>query len=123
VKLLIDVNLSPVWVEALGNRGIEAVHWSEIGDLRATDFAIMTWARANGYVVFTHDLDFGSLLAVTGASGPSVIQLRTQDVMPAAIESTLIEVLNRHRQTLESGALVSLDESRARVRILPLRKT
>lgn len=44
MKLLIDVNLSPVWVAALEARGFEAVHWSEVGDLRARDVEIMNWA-------------------------------------------------------------------------------
>jgi hypothetical protein len=32
----------------------------------------MAWARANGHVVFTHDLDFGTTLALTHAADPSV---------------------------------------------------
>ena len=39
----------------------------------------MAWARENGYVVFTHDLDFGTLLALTRDAGPSVIQVRTHE--------------------------------------------
>jgi predicted nuclease of predicted toxin-antitoxin system len=42
----------------------------------------MQWARNNDYLVFTHDLDFGILLAHSRDSGPSVIQVRTQDVTP-----------------------------------------
>ncbi len=42
----------------------------------------MDWARPSGYVVFTHDLDFGALLAASHAGGPSVIQVRAQDVLP-----------------------------------------
>ncbi len=65
MKLLIDMNLSPDWSEVFIKQGWQAVHWSAVGDLRATDQAIMDWARTNGYVVFTHDLDFGTLLALT----------------------------------------------------------
>jgi len=32
--------------------------------------------------VFTHDLDFGDILAATGAEAPSVIQVRTEDTTP-----------------------------------------
>ena len=45
MKLVVDVNLPPKWVEFLATRGIEAVHWSSVGDLRATDAEIMDWAR------------------------------------------------------------------------------
>ena len=30
--------------------------------------SVMEWARSNGYIVFTHDLDFGAILAATRAS-------------------------------------------------------
>jgi predicted nuclease of predicted toxin-antitoxin system len=31
MRLLIDMNLSPRWTDALAGFGIEATHWSEIG--------------------------------------------------------------------------------------------
>lgn len=55
MKILVDMNLSPSWADALGQHGFEAVHWMEVGDQRAPDRTIMTWARERGYVVFTHD--------------------------------------------------------------------
>ena len=42
----------------------------------------MAWALANGYVVFTHDLDFGTMLALTHATGPSVLQVRGKTCCP-----------------------------------------
>jgi predicted nuclease of predicted toxin-antitoxin system len=45
----------------------------------------MQCARINDHVVFTNDLGFSALLAVSGQDGPSVIQVRTQDLMPPAI--------------------------------------
>ena len=119
MKLLIDMNLSPEWVEALKQGGWDAVHWSAIGDPCATDSTIMEWARANGYVVFTHDLDFGALLATTRVQGPSVIQVRMQDVMPQSLGSRMMQILRQYQPVLEKGALVTVDEMRSRVRILP----
>lgn len=120
LKLLVDMNLSPSWVDALTGRGIEAVHWSAIGDPRAADRDLMAWARAHGYVVFTHDLDFGAILAATQASGPSVIQIRTQDPSPARLVRLVAEALVEHAALLESGALIAIDEESLRARILPL---
>jgi predicted nuclease of predicted toxin-antitoxin system len=37
MKILIDMNLSPLWVDALTEAGIESVHWSTIGDPAAID--------------------------------------------------------------------------------------
>jgi predicted nuclease of predicted toxin-antitoxin system len=119
MKLLIDMNLPPDWVEVFECNGWQALHWSTVGDPRATDRVIMDWARVNGYVVFTHDLDFGTMLAVAHANGPSIIQVRTQDVMPKHLGSGVVQILRQYEALLESGALITVDESRSRVRILP----
>jgi predicted nuclease of predicted toxin-antitoxin system len=119
MKLLIDMNLPPDWVEILKQGGWEVIHWSRVGDLRATDYTIMEWARVNGYTVFTHDLDFGTILAVTRAQKPSVIQVRTQDVMPQALGSRMLRILSEYEPVLEKGALVTVDKAKSRVHILP----
>ncbi|MEO6051681.1 MAG: DUF5615 family PIN-like protein [Pyrinomonadaceae bacterium] len=98
------------------------MHWSHIADPRAEDSAIIEYARNNNYIVFTHDLDFGAILAVTGASGPSVIQVRTQDILPSYLAARLIQVLDDAKEFLESGALIVVDEGRSRIRILPLNR-
>jgi predicted nuclease of predicted toxin-antitoxin system len=120
VKLVLDMNLSPEWVQFLRKHGTEAVHWSTVGDPRASDAEIMRWARDNGAVVFTHDLDFGTLLAHTNEGRPSVIQVRTQDVSPDHLGEVIVTVLEQHGAALESGALITVDEARSRVRILPI---
>lgn len=71
LQLLVDMNLSPAWTAELAKHGWPAVHWSSVGDPRANDATIMSWARTNGYVVFTHDLDFGTTLALTTPLGPA----------------------------------------------------
>ena len=65
MKILIDMNLSPDWTAAFAAENIESVHWSTIGEPRAEDTEIMDYARMNDYIVFTHDLDFGTILALT----------------------------------------------------------
>jgi predicted nuclease of predicted toxin-antitoxin system len=121
MKLLVDMNLSPEWVAVLKAAGWEAVHWSKVGNLLAADSEIMAWAKQNGHIVFTHDLDFGSMLALTHAEGPSVIQVRTQDVTPVAIGKLVVNALRQFQPDLEKGALIVLDEARARARVLPLK--
>ena|SRR5437868_3445309 len=114
------MNLSPLWIGTLERHGWKAVHWSEVGDARASDKTIMEWARTNRYIVFTHDLDMSAILAATGAKGPSVIQVRTQDVSPGHLERTIVLALQQHRAILDDGALITIDEARSRARILPL---
>ena len=62
VKLLVDMNLSPDWVPVLKSHGWSVVHWSTVGDPRASDRTIMEWAAKHEYVVLTHDLDFSAML-------------------------------------------------------------
>lgn len=120
LKLLVDMNLSPEWVPALGKHGWQSVHWSAVGDPRASDMDIMEWAAAHQYVVFTHDLDFGTMLALSHEAGPSVLQIRTQDTLPDYLEGSVVAALTQHGSDLSAGALVVVDESRSRVRVLPI---
>jgi predicted nuclease of predicted toxin-antitoxin system len=120
LRLLIDMNLSPSWVEVLLEAGFDAAHWYRIGAPNAPDSELFAWARENKYIVFTHDLDFGALLAATGAESPSVFQIRTDDVSPNALAPRAIKLLHRFTPQLSAGALVVVDEMRERIRILPL---
>ena len=120
IRILIDVSLSPAWAETFSAAGFQSVHWSNVGDPRATDRTIMGWAADNGHIVFTHDLDFGALIAATRARGPSVIQVRAEDVLPESLGAVVVSAISRFRRELELGALVSLDPVRARVRMLPI---
>ena len=80
----------------------------------------MAWSVANQRVVFTHDLDFGTLLALTHSTGPSVFQVRTQDVLPDHLGPVVLAALRQHEADLAADALVVVDEARCRVRVLPL---
>lgn len=120
MKILVDMNLSPLWIETFKENRWEAIHWSDIGDSRAKDRELMGWARKHGYIVFTNDLDFGHLLALTHASGPSVIQVRSKDLLPESIGPVVLRALQENQEALESGALVVVDPEDFRVRILPI---
>ena len=68
IRLLIDMNLSPRWSGILSEHNIEAIHWSNVGRVDAPDVEIMAYAKANNYAVFTHDLDFSAILAITNGN-------------------------------------------------------
>jgi predicted nuclease of predicted toxin-antitoxin system len=121
MRFLLDMNLSPDWIDEFVNRGYEAVHWSTIGAANATDASIMAFARENRYIVFTHDLDFGAMIAATEASFPSVIQVRIQDVSPQSLSVRFFKIVEQYSHQLEEGALIVVDSRKSRVRILPLR--
>jgi predicted nuclease of predicted toxin-antitoxin system len=120
MKKLIDMNLPLRWVQWFANAGWEALHWSKVGPPTASEREIMLWAREKGYIVFTHDLDFSALLATTQREGPSVIQIRTQNILPEGIGTLVMTALKQYKRELEQGAIITIDPQRARIRILPL---
>jgi predicted nuclease of predicted toxin-antitoxin system len=123
VKLLIDMNLSPRWVELLLAAGIEATHWSELGARDAPDSVILAFARDNDYLILTSDLDFNAILAATGGAKPSVVQIRARDDSPDAIGSQIIAALRQMQTELDDGALLTINPNRTRMSLLPLRSS
>jgi len=122
MKILVDMNLPPEICDRLRAQGWEAVHWSMIGAPNAADIVIMRHAVDNGFVVLSHDLDFSAILATTQADAPSVIQIRTQDVLSQKFQLILISALHQFETILEGGAIVVVDATRAKARVLPLMK-
>lgn len=120
MKLVFDMNLTPNWVKWISERGFDAVHWDSIGAREAPDEEVMSWAAAESRVVVTNDLDFGQILALTHATGPSVVLIRGSKVLPRQLGDVLVGVLATYAQELEQGALLVIDEVRQRVRLLPL---
>ena len=70
MRFLADMGISPKTVEFLRAEGHEAIHLYEQGLHRLADPAILTKARQEQWVLLTHDLDFGELVAASGARLP-----------------------------------------------------
>ncbi len=122
MRLLIDMNLTPRWVEHLNGAGHEAQHWSSIGSASAKDREICQHAREHGFVLITNDLDFPQILAHTGDARPSVVLLRGEPLVPEFRGGALLQALADCERDLLQGAVVTLDWSgRPRARVLPLR--
>lgn len=121
MRLLIDMNLSPRWVDVLVAAGHDAVHWISMGAPNATDRELMQRAVSERRVILTQDLDFGTILAVGGLLGPSVIQFRSQSVLPEQTAAGLLAAIEAAQVHLEAGALVTVDPPGHRVSILPIR--
>lgn len=112
------MNLSPNWAATLAEMGHDAIHWSDVGPADAPDDEILRWAGNEGRVVLTNDLDFGAMLATTGASSPSVVQLRTDTTLPSRLGPLVGRVLCDTEAELSSGALVTVAGDRVRLRSL-----
>jgi predicted nuclease of predicted toxin-antitoxin system len=120
MKILLDMNLTPRWVQFLHAAGFESSHWSQVGNADAHDQEIMEYAASHDFVVLTQDLDFSAILAATKGKKPSVIQLRAQNLTPEAAGTTIISALRHSIAELEAGALLTVDVNRTRIRVLPL---
>jgi predicted nuclease of predicted toxin-antitoxin system len=60
---------------------------------KAADDEILAWSLGKNAIVVTLDADFHTILAVTGASGPSVIRLRIQGLSAQAVVELVQKVL------------------------------
>jgi predicted nuclease of predicted toxin-antitoxin system len=120
VTFLIDMNLSPEWVELLKESGIDAFHWSRLGKMNAADDVLFDRARAEGWAILTQDLDFSKILFKTAANGPSTVMLRLGDELNLENRRRVVAIILRCQSEIESGALLVIDEHRARLRPLPL---
>lgn len=120
MKFLIEMNLSPRWVDALRAAGLSAEHWSSIGRPDAADAELVDHARRNGMAIVTSDRDFSAILAATGGVSPSVIQLRSDALAPEALAPAVIGAIRRFADDISRGAIVTVDVERSRLRVLPL---
>jgi uncharacterized protein (DUF433 family)/predicted nuclease of predicted toxin-antitoxin system len=101
--------------------GSTLVHWSTIGAVTAPDFEILTWAKEHEFVLITNDLDFSAVLAASAGALPSIVQIRSQDLLSDEAVSIVAMALKVHREDIERGALLSINEGGTRVRMLPLK--
>jgi len=121
MRFLVDMGISPKTAVFLRSLGHDVVHLHDQGLDRLDDPAILAKAREEGRILLTHDLDFGELIAVSGAILPGVIVFRLRNMRPETVSRYLQEIISRHAEAMEKGAIISVAEGQARVRLLPLR--
>jgi predicted nuclease of predicted toxin-antitoxin system len=121
MKILVDECLPRRWCGVLREAGYEAVHCLEIAAAGTADRVHFEWAVKNGAVVLTKDLDFGDILAITGAASPSVVIMRSDGDLPEEIGGLVLQTLHGAKDAIEAGALVVAKEGSTRLRVLPLR--
>jgi predicted nuclease of predicted toxin-antitoxin system len=120
MKLLLDQGLPRTAAALLCEVGIDAVHVADIGMAAALDEQIVARAHAEGRVVVTLDADFHAILALTRATGPSVIRIRVEGLRGEDLARRIRVVLGACSGDLATGAVVSADMTRIRLRRLPI---
>ena len=120
MQLLADMGIGLDVVHGLRARGDEAVHLVEEHLQRITDDEILAKAVRERRIILTHDLDFSRLVAVSGASLPSVITFRLSDMRPAHVLARLSSVLVSAEQELGQGVMITITDWTVRLRSLPV---
>jgi predicted nuclease of predicted toxin-antitoxin system len=120
VKFLADMGVSPRTVAYLCERGHEAIRLDALGMERATDATVVTYAAREGRIILTCDLDYPEIIALAHAQSPSLIVFRLQDEAADNINRLLERFLPEVESQLLGGAIVTVEDDRIRVRLLPI---
>ena len=120
MNILLDQGLPRSTVTHLAVLGIVAEHTGNLGLSRAADDVILDVARQRQATVVTLDADFHRLLAKQRATTPSVIRIRIEGLKGDQVSAIIARVLSHAGVELAAGAAVSVNETRVRVRSLPL---
>ena len=122
IKMLLDQGLPRTAASLLRERGWDVQHVSERGMSKAKDAAIIALARQEQRMVVTLDADFHALLAVAGATGPSVLRIRMEGLKADQVAALIERVLVLASDELSQGAMITLAEGKVRIKLLPVAK-
>lgn len=120
MRFVADVGFPVSGVQALRERGHDVLVLADQGLERLPDDEILTLAREEERVLLGFDLDFGELLAGHPAASPSVVLFRLRDQRPPAVVRRLLVVVDEADSLLREGVVLIVEESRYRVRRLPI---
>jgi predicted nuclease of predicted toxin-antitoxin system len=120
VRFLVDESIQQRVGVLLTVAGHDAVHVADLGLLGAADDQVLAAADDSGRVLITADTDFGALLSLAGASGPSVLLLRRPGRHAPQRTEAILNAVETARSQIEAGALVVVEPHRMRIRKLPV---
>lgn len=120
-RLLLDQGVPRDAATILRGLGWDVIHVGEVGLGAAEDSGIVARADSDNRVCVTLDADFHALLAVSGASRPSVVRVRLENVGGQQMARILVAVWEQHQAQLDSGAVITVTARKVRVRPLPIR--
>ncbi len=120
MKFIVDNALSPIIAKGLKKAGFDAVHVRDINMRSSADTIIFEYARQNDRIIVSADTDFGTLLALWKYSKPSVILFRTSDKRPQSQLALLLTHIAEIKDALVAGCIAVFEDSRIRIRTLPI---
>lgn len=120
IKMLLDQGWPRTAAGLLRERGWDVQHVNERGMSRAEDSAIIALALLEQRMVVTLDADFHALLAVSGATGPSVLRIRMEGLKADQVVALVERVLALANDELHQGAMITLADGKVRIKLLPV---
>jgi predicted nuclease of predicted toxin-antitoxin system len=120
MRFLVDVCVDVRVAQWLREQGHVASHLREEGLQRLPNGQIFVKAVSEQRVVITHDLDFGEIASSSAGAKASVIVFRLHNVRLSNVLGRLKAVLEDCAPVLEQGAIISVEETRHRIRHFPI---
>ena len=120
MKIKLDENLPDRLVQALAHLGHDVdtvVHERLAG---TNDLTVWNATQDSGRFLITQDLDFSAIVALSGRTAPSVISLRLSSSRVERVNAVLQAVLPGVESAVFTGAIVTVQDARVRVRELPI---
>ena len=121
MRFLADMGISHRVVAWLRDEGHDATHLRDEALQRLPDGEIFTKAAHEHRIILTWNLDFSEILALSSERHTvSAVVFRLMNTRTDNAIQRLERVLSESEQDLVEGAIVSVEDSRHRVRLLPL---
>ncbi len=121
MRFLADMNISPLTVAVLNEQGWQVTRVSAVLPPKTTDRDILEYARQENFVTVTQDLDFSTLIMLSGQDRPNLITLRLSVSDPDTVTARLLQVLPFLVDSLEVGSAITVEDKSVRTRRLSRR--
>lgn len=120
MRLLADLHIAPRTVAFLRSLGHDVVRVTDLLPPNTPDEVIVQRAAQERRIVLTQDLDFSTIIALSGQRSPSLLSLRLNSSKVEIVNSVLQRMLPILESDLEQGSIVTIEDQRIRLRRLPL---